>query len=134
MNNLKKGFTLVELLAVITVIAIILVIAIPKVSNINAESKLNIFNTNVKNTISAIKLHYQTNYGGSLSGSKIYTLENKKTKLDENEINVIEGDLDLTGFVEIDSDGNEDALLSNGTYCYKSSEGSFVIDAENPCS
>ena len=36
---MKKGFTLVELLAVIVILAIILVIAVPKVINVIEESK-----------------------------------------------------------------------------------------------
>ena len=38
-NNRKKGFTLVELLAVIVILAIILVIAIPKVMSVIEDSK-----------------------------------------------------------------------------------------------
>ena len=37
--NMKKGFTLVELLAVIVILAIILAIAIPGISNIIDSSK-----------------------------------------------------------------------------------------------
>ena len=47
----KKGFTLVELLAVITILAIILVIAVPKISNYIVNKKKNLFLTSAKNIV-----------------------------------------------------------------------------------
>ena len=45
---MKKGYTLVELLAVIAVLAIILVIAVPRITNYVTERKKNLFITSAK--------------------------------------------------------------------------------------
>ena len=45
---MKKGYTLVELLAVIAVLAIILVIAVPKMTNYVTERKKSLFITSAK--------------------------------------------------------------------------------------
>ena len=38
---MKKGFTLVELLAVIVILAVILVIAVPQINNVIKETRKN---------------------------------------------------------------------------------------------
>ena len=48
----KKGFTLVELLAVIVILAIILVIAVPKISDVIRNSKKASFEASAKTIIS----------------------------------------------------------------------------------
>ena len=40
----KKGFTLVELIAIIVILGVVLVIAIPTVSNIVENSRIESFN------------------------------------------------------------------------------------------
>ena len=45
---MKKGFTLVELLAVIVILAVILIIAIPKITNVIDNSKLSSFTDSAK--------------------------------------------------------------------------------------
>jgi len=47
MNN-KKGFTLVELLAVIAILAILVIIALPNVMGMFNQAKKNSFTTEVK--------------------------------------------------------------------------------------
>lgn len=50
----KKGFTLVELLAVIVILAIILAIAVPSISDMIKNSKRNAFEADVKLIIKGI--------------------------------------------------------------------------------
>lgn len=52
----KRGFTLVELLAIIVVLAIILAVAIPTVSGIIANSTKAFFKSDVKMVLNAVKL------------------------------------------------------------------------------
>ena len=64
---MKKGFTLVELLAVITVLAIILVIAIPNIQYLINENKKNTFLINAKSIIKQIKYEDKTFTTSTLS-------------------------------------------------------------------
>ena len=48
----KKGFTLVELLAVIVILAVILVIAVPRISDVIKNSKKASFESSAKTIIS----------------------------------------------------------------------------------
>lgn len=56
MKKNKKGFTLVELLAVIVILAIILAIAIPSVGNIMTAQRTSAFISNMKMIIHGIDL------------------------------------------------------------------------------
>ena len=51
----KKGFTLVELLAVISILAILVVIAMPNVIKMFNNSKKSSFETEVKTIIQSVK-------------------------------------------------------------------------------
>ena len=52
----KKGFTLVELLAVIVILAVILAIAVPGISNMINSSKRNAFESSLKMVLKAAEL------------------------------------------------------------------------------
>ena len=45
---MKKGFTLVELLAVIVILAVILVIAVPQINNVIKQTKKNSLGSTAK--------------------------------------------------------------------------------------
>src|SRR5690554_320890 len=51
----KKGFTLVELIAIIVILGVVLVIAIPTVSNIVENSRIESFNKSEVTMIEAAK-------------------------------------------------------------------------------
>lgn len=57
----KKGFTLVEILAVIVLIALIVIIAVPSVKSISGKSKRKLFNTKVKIAEEAVNLWAENN-------------------------------------------------------------------------
>jgi prepilin-type N-terminal cleavage/methylation domain-containing protein len=59
----KKGFTLVELLAVIVILAIILAIAVPSITNMVANSRKAAFESNVKLVIRGIEYKLLENPG-----------------------------------------------------------------------
>jgi type IV pilus assembly protein PilA len=54
LKNNKKGFTLVELLAVIVILAVILAIAVPSISTVMDSAKKSAFEDNVKLIIKGI--------------------------------------------------------------------------------
>ncbi len=57
----KKGFTLVELLAVIAILAILVIIAIPNVLNLYRNSRRNVFKSDVQSIIKATEQAYVMN-------------------------------------------------------------------------
>lgn len=57
----KKGFTLVEILAVIVLISLIVIIAIPSVKSISAKSKRKLFDTKVKIAEEALNMWAEAN-------------------------------------------------------------------------
>ena len=60
----KKGFTLVELLAVIVILAIILAIAIPSITGIISSAKTGAFESDVKMIIKGIEYNsLEASYG-----------------------------------------------------------------------
>ena len=69
----KKGFTLVELLAVIVILAIILVIAVPQILNTINSARLGAFRSTAKLLLSQAEKQYlvDTTLGGT--GAKTYT-------------------------------------------------------------
>jgi type IV pilus assembly protein PilA len=74
MKKNKKGFTLVELLAVIVILAIILAIAVPSISSMIANSKKNSFEANVKMIITSIS--YKLLEGTAVAASATENLKN----------------------------------------------------------
>ena len=56
----KKGFTLVELLAVIVILAIILVIAVPKILSVIDDTRTESLESSAKMIISAAEREYAT--------------------------------------------------------------------------
>ncbi len=57
----KKGFTLVELLAVIVLLGLITVLAVPAINNANAKTKERLYNTKITTAEQAILAWAQEN-------------------------------------------------------------------------
>ncbi len=76
----KKGFTLVELLAVIAILAILVIIALPNVLKLFRSAKQNTFVTETQNLVRSAENKYLTS---SLSnGSNEICFDSKNNKLD----------------------------------------------------
>ena len=76
----KKGFTLVELLAVIAILAILVIIALPNVLKMFNDSKKNSFLTEAKTVYSEVSKKYISE---SMKGNKLtYVSSEDNTKLD----------------------------------------------------
>lgn len=110
----KKGFTLVEVLAVIIVLALLFVIATPKILDAIENSEKNAFKNNVENLIKTAEMEYQNN-GGTDEINYIFP---------ESDLNV-NGDKPSSGTISIELDENNnfigtvvDKLVSsNGKWC-----------------
>jgi type IV pilus assembly protein PilA len=74
MNRNKKGFTLVELLAVIVILAIILAIAIPSITGLIDNQRRSAFESNVKMIIKGIEYELLENPGSVTAGNNFDNL------------------------------------------------------------
>ena len=75
----KKGFTLVELLAVIAILAILVLIAIPNILNLYRNARENVFVNEVQNILRASEQAYVTN---SLTNNNKTCFDNVSNPLD----------------------------------------------------
>ena len=101
---MKKGFTLVELLAVIVVLAILLVIVIPNVINIISSSEKGTFLTEAKNVFKMAEL---VSMNGDAS-NYIYSEDETRLSMDGNELKYC---------VNLNDDGDITYIVvSNGEY------------------
>ncbi len=104
----KRGFTLVELLAVIAILAILVLVAVPNVLSMFNKAKKDVFLTDAKNIYKEISKKYITE---SMRGNNINSISNDNNKLDMDTS-------DLKYNVKLDSKGNIKSFeVSNGTYC-----------------
>ncbi len=111
----KKGFTLVELLAVIAILAILVVIAIPNVMKLFNDAKESSFITELKEI-------YKTAEQQWIADSMINTKERIYAKRKDSEC---QNKLDLTGrneleyYIKFDKSGKVVSFLAtDGTYEY----------------
>ena len=104
----NKGFTLVELLAVIAILAILVIIALPNVLKMFNQAKKDTFLTESKNIYKEISKKYISE---TMKGNKINNISNTNNKLDLESNN-------LKYNVKLNNDGSiKEFEVSNGTYC-----------------
>ena len=105
----KKGFTIVELLAVLIVLALILLIAIPKVLNIIETSKMKSFEINANKLVHEALKEYAKD-----SLEKKYIIENGEFTLNNLKVN---GELPLNATIMVSSDGEVAIAAYNDKWC-----------------
>ena len=104
----NKGFTLVELLAVIAILALLVIIALPNVLKMFNQAKKDTFLTEAKTIYKEISKKYISE---TMRGNKISIISNDNNKL-ELESN------DLKYKVKLKNDGSIKKFeVSNGNYC-----------------
>ena len=104
----KKGFTLVELLAVIAILALLVIIALPNVLKMFNQAKKDMFLTEAKTIYKEISKKYISE---TMRGNKISIISNTNNKLDLESNN-------LKYKVKLNNDGSIKKFeVSNGTYC-----------------
>ena len=104
----NKGFTLVELLAVIAILAILVIIALPNVLKMFNQAKKDTFLTEAKTIYKEISKKYISE---TMRGNKISNISNDNNKL-ELESN------DLKYKVKLNNNGSIKKFeVSNGNYC-----------------
>ena len=104
----NKGFTLVELLAVITILALLVIIALPNVLKMFNQAKKDTFLTESKNIYKEISKKYISE---TMKGNKINIISNTNNQLDLESNN-------LKYNIKLKGDGSiKKFQVSNGTYC-----------------
>ena len=104
----NKGFTLVEILAVIAILALLVIIALPNVLKMFNQAKKDVFLTDAKNIYKEISKKYISE---NMKGNKISNISNNNNKLDMDTN-------DLKYNVKLNNDGSIKKFeVSNGNYC-----------------
>ena len=110
----KKGFTLVELLAVIAILAILVVIAIPNVMRMFNKSRQNVFESEVKEIIRIAEQNFLNDYFNTEGKTFSYCKDGSC----DNNLDMI-GRENLEYYIEMNSQGEiEKIYVTDGTYQY----------------
>ena len=105
----KKGFTLVELLAVIAILAILVIIALPNVIKLYNDAKKNSFLTEAKTIYKEAANKYITE---SMKGNKVNYISSTKNSLELN------GSKDIEYKISLNNDGSIRRFqVKNNSYC-----------------
>ena len=124
---MKRGFTLVELLAVIIVLGIIVGIAVPGITKIMEKSKIKAFEASIKGYIKAADMD-NSDRGGLKNYYSIADGIVTEEKTNEN-IDVQTGTSE-NGSLEIDNKGKVNGSIYNNRYCAKIIDSRINIDEE----
>ena len=124
---MKRGFTLVELLAVIIVLGIIVGIAVPGITKIMEKSRIKAFEASVKGYIKAADMD-NSDRGGLKNYYSIADGIVTEEKTNEN-IDVQTGTSE-NGSMEIDNKGKVNGSIYNNRYCAKIIDSRINIDEE----
>ena len=116
---MKKGFTLVELLAVIVILAIILAIAVPKIMDIVDDVEKNAFAINARMIVSSIRNeHFNMSALGNETDIFVMYENGQKTVYPNDIIIDYNGENPQAGGIIYGKEGNVVYSLYNGEYCF----------------
>jgi len=129
MKRKEKGFTLVELIAVIILLGIIALIAIPTVNELLKEARMSAFEDTAYGLVRAGTLYYQHQELRDEVTSNITFTFPEATGLE------VSGKKPSSGTMVVDIDGNVSLAVSNGRYCarkgFSDSEIKLDTDIDN---
>jgi prepilin-type N-terminal cleavage/methylation domain-containing protein len=124
---MKKGFSLIELLAVIIIIGIVGLITTPIISGVLRESRKGAFEDSVYNVIKAVDLD-KADSGFNIN--RVYTVTNGAISPHLE----VKGSVNGTGTIKLDEDGNVQLILEYDLWCAtKEYESKTVVIRSAPC-
>lgn len=120
-----KGFTLVELLAVIVILAVLIVIAMPSVLKIMENARRSAFETEVKSYLKAAQTQYANDLAeGATTGA---TAETTYTSAGTNKLETIENKSGYKYSIKIVSSGTTDGSIK---YQYEICSNDYVAKTD----
>ena len=121
----KKGFTLVELLAVIAIISILIIVVLPNVISLFNQSKRNAFLIEVKSIFNSADIRYMKQSINESDGIVFYRL-----KGDENKV-PLSGRSEIYYYVKVTKSGTIiEMLVWDGTSTLKKRDTNGIKIAE----
>ena len=125
-SNLKKGFTLIELMIVISIISLISAIVIPKYSNVTSEAKVANVQANLSNLNTAIEMY-------KLKNEEYPYLEGSQDNLGEFSNYYSKSKMPDTPYFESGTENNDVSSERNddGGWLYLIDEGEIYADLPN---
>lgn len=109
----KKGFTLVELLAIIVVLAVIALTTTPMIIGSLDNARKNTFKSSVEGMIRAV----QTNQSENDYGAEKYVVNNGAITTSKGTKLSVKGGTSESGTLDMSEDGLVAAAIYNGTWC-----------------
>ena len=124
----KKGFTLVELLAVIAILAILVIIAMPNVLDMFNKAKEDAFMTEAQSLFKSVQQDFV------VQGGKAATYANGTNCTSDNARQAKMDGKELTYYITVNSQGEVTEFeIADGTYYYgNTKDGLKIEDIEIP--
>ncbi len=125
----KKGFTLVELLAVIAILAILVIIAMPNVLEMFNKAKQDSFETEIKTIISTTNKQWLSDSIASSSGGHIVYC--RINGVDCDNALKLDGNTEIDYYVEVDSQGHIVLMgATNNEHQFSSEKDGLKVEDE----
>ena len=110
----KKGFSLIELLAVIVILAVLALITIPIISNVIKSAKKQAFKLSVQQVSDNIFFHYNKDWLlEGMNEDKIFDFDTRENL----GLLTVQGQLPTSGSISINPRGKISINVNNGVYC-----------------
>ena len=126
----KKGFTLVELLAVIAILAILMLLITPNILDLFIKGKEDVFRTQVQSIWKSADREYVTDMtSGILPGP--YCYNGKADGTDGNNVLSISENKKLHYYIDFEGKKVKTLRVTDGTYYYDSSLPDFELGMDS---